>query len=199
VKRLVLLILLALSASVVAPAQAQPKQQPLNRREQIKKRIRIMRANELTEELALDEPTAGKLFPLLARYDDELDKLLEKKVQIARLLEGASGDAKAIDRVIDDAIANQRALWSSEERRLGEIRKILTAGQVAKLLIVLPALERKIQNQLRRAIENANAKQLDDDVEPDERPTRRPQPRQAPPPQRISPPGCDPFSSKDCH
>ena len=197
-KRLALLILLVLSASVALPADAQPKP-PLNRREQIKKRIRIMRANELTEELALDEPTAGKLFPLLARYDDELDKLLEKKVQIARQLEASSGsqNAKAIDLVVDEAIANQKALWSSEERRLGEIRKILTPGQVAKLLIVLPALERKIQNQLRRAIENANAKQVDDDIEPDE---RRPPARQAPPPpQRISPPGCDPFSSKDCH
>lgn len=197
-KRLVLSILLAVTASTTAPVEAQPRppgpRVPVNRREQIKKRIRIMRANELTEELALDEATAGKLFPLLARYDDELDRLLEKKVQIARQLEAAAGQAAAAtDRVIDDAIANQKALWSSEERRLGELRKILSAGQVAKLLIVLPALERKIQNQLRRAIENANAKG-DDDVEPDE----RPRPRQLPP-QRISPPGCDPLSSKDCH
>jgi len=173
VKRLALILLLALFASLAPQAVAQPRP-PITKREQIKKRIRIMRANELTEELALDEATAGRLFPLLAKYDDELDKLLEKKVELAHKLDAASGsqDARATDRVIDDALANQKALWSSEERRLGELRKILTAGQVAKLLIVLPALERRIQNQLRRAIENG-ARPADDDIEPDERPRNR--------------------------
>jgi hypothetical protein len=154
--------------AVVGQAVAQPKPPP-NRREQIKKRIRILRSATLTEELALDETTAGKLFPLLAKYDDELDKLLQTKVDIARKLEAPPADAKATNQVIDDAIANQKALWSSEERRLGELRKILTPAQVAKLLVVLPALERKIQNQLRKAIENANRPPAEDgDFDPDE-------------------------------
>ena len=42
-----------------------------------------------------------------------------------------------------------------EDKRLAELRKILTPAQTARLLIVLPELERKIQNQLRRAIANA--------------------------------------------
>ena len=99
--------------------------------------------------------------------------------------------------MIDDAIANQKALWASDERRLGELRKVLTPAQVAKLLVVLPALERKIQNQLRKAIENANkpaGSDIDDDVEPDERP-QPPRKRPAPP---VRAPGCDPLSN-NCH
>jgi hypothetical protein len=57
-----------------------------------------------------------------------------------------------LDKLIDEAVANQRAFWDSQERRLGELRKILTPAQVARVLVVLPALERKIQNQLQRAI-----------------------------------------------
>ncbi len=189
-----MLVILAL----VGQAVAQPRQPPPNRREQIKKRIRILRAATLQEELNPDEATAAKLFALLAKYDDELDKLLQQKVELAHKLAAPPADPKATDRVIDDAIANQKALWASDERRLGELRKILTPAQVAKLLVVLPALERKIQNQLRRAIENANKhaaeRDRDDDLEADEVPPPRQQrPRPAPAP--IKAPGCDPLAS----
>jgi hypothetical protein len=162
------------------------------RREQIKKKIRALRAYTLTEELALDEPTAGRLFPVLARFDDETDKLLEKRVDIQRRLRRADSmrDGRAIERLIDEAVANQRAFWELDDRRITELRKILMPVQAAKLLVVLPALERRIQNQLRKAIVSRraggpggpaggapNVDDLDDDQEPDEAP-QRPPPRQ---------------------
>jgi len=151
---------------------------PAERREQIKKKIRAMRAYTLTEALALDEPTAGRLFPMLARYDDETDKLLEKRVDVQHRLRHADSlnDPRAIERLIDEAIAIQRGLWDLEDKRVADLRKILTPGQTAKLLVVLPALERKIQNQLRKAIVQRRAggstagsgADIDDDQEPDE-------------------------------
>src|SRR6185295_10262947 len=130
-----------LGVATTATATAQPRRgggasQPVERRdaadrggqterrEQIKKRIRAMRAYLLTEELALDEPAAAKLFPVLSRYDDETDKLLERRVDIQRRLrradprkDGTTGD-RAIDRVIEEAIANQREFWALEDRRI---------------------------------------------------------------------------------
>jgi len=142
------------------------------RREQIKKKIRAMRAYTLTEELSLDEQTAGRLFPALARYDDETDRLLEKRVDVQRRLRHADTvrDGRTIDRAIDDAIANQHGFWELEDRRISELRKILTPVQAAKLLVVLPALERKIQNQLRKAIVQRGNPRVDDDddLQPDE-------------------------------
>lgn len=179
---------LGLTLGLTAGAGAQPRRGPgaavtapagvAERREQIKKKIRALRAYTLTEELALDEPTAGRLFPLLAHYDDETDKLLERRVEIQRRLRRADAlrDPRLVDRVIDDAIANQRSFWDLEDRRLAELRKILTPTQTAKLLIVLPALERRIQNQLRRAIAQGRpgaAADDDDDPEPDELPPTR--------------------------
>jgi hypothetical protein len=159
----ILVVLLALF--VAAPVFAQPAGAPVDRREKIKKKIRALRAYTLTEELALDEATAGKLFPLLARYDDEFDKLLGARVDLQKRLSTADQlkDPKQIDKLIDEAAANQRALWDTESKRLAELRKILTPAQVARTVVILPALERKIQNQLRRAARKGA--RMDDDAD----------------------------------
>lgn len=188
------------------------------RREQLKKKIRTMRAFALTDELSLDEATAGRLFPMLSRYDDETDKLLEKRIDVQRRLRRADSlrDNRALDHLIDEAIASQRAFRDLEDRRLAELRKILTPLQSARLLVVLPNLERRIQKQLRNAIvqrragRNAPVEDEDDDQEPDEvgprpaqhrRPERpeRPERREAPLAPRGAPsnapgnvPPCDP-------
>jgi len=213
---------LALGTGLGAPAGAQPHRPGATappaaavRREEIKKRIRAMRAYTLTEELKLDPEIAGQLFPLLARYDDETDKLLEKRVEVQRRLRRAETlrDPRAVDRLIDEALANQRGFRELEDRRLAELRKILTPLQTAKLLVVLPDFERRIQNQLRKAIgqrpgaaggerspPTAAAADGDDDLEPDEAPPpRRPRARRDAPapagPPSVAPgntPPCDP-------
>lgn len=128
---------------------------PVDRREKVKQKIRALRAYTLTESLSLDEKTAAKLFPVLAKWDDVTDKLMVQRIDVQRQLEASDGkDGKTIDKLIDDAMANQRALVDLEEKRLAELRKILTPGQTAKLLVVLPQFERRIRNQLARAIQN---------------------------------------------
>jgi hypothetical protein len=198
-----------------APGARTIRERKTLRREQIKKKIRAMRAYTLTEELALDEATAARLFPVLARYDDEIDKLLERRVEIQRKLRRADTvrDPRAIDRTIDDAVANQRSFSELEDRRIAELRKILTPVQTARLLIVLPALERKIENQLRQAIVGrrgggaggaGGAADDDDDRQPDEvAPARQPRVlrrREAPlaAPAGGSPPSNAPGNTPPC-
>lgn len=154
----IVLLLAVLLSSIPANAQPAPPARSghparVDRREKIKQRVRALRAYTLTEQLDLDEATAAKLFPALAKYDDEFDKLLAARADIQRRLEGAGSitDPKQVDKIVDEAVANQRALWSTEEARLAQLRKILTPAQTARVLVVLPAMERKIQNQLKRA------------------------------------------------
>lgn len=154
--RAMLIALAFVTAVPVVHAQPGRGVAAASKRERIKKKIRALRAYALTEELSLDEATAGRLFPVMAKYDDELDRLLAQRADLERRLD-ASGDVKdprALDKLIDEAIANQRAFWDSQERRLAELRKILTPAQTARLLVVLPSFERRIQNQLQRAIRN---------------------------------------------
>ena len=157
--RVVVLLVLTLAA-MVSEAVAQPRRGPdpaADRRNAIKQRIRVLRAATLTEELKLDEKTLSRVLPALAKWDDVTEDLLKKRVDIQQRIEASDPikDPKGVDRVIDEAVANQKAFWELEEKRLAELRKILTPGQTAKLLIVLPAFERRIQNQLRRAMANA--------------------------------------------
>jgi len=166
-RALLIVMMLATVASAQPPGRTPPVAQ--DKREQVKKKIRAMRAFTLTEELGLDETTAAKLFPILSRWDDVTDKLLQQRVDIQRKLTGGQiTDAKQLDKLIDDAVANQKAFWDLEDKRLAEMRKVLTPQQTAKLLVVLPAFERKIQNQLRRAINRSGGGTRADDIDDDD-------------------------------
>jgi hypothetical protein len=176
----VLVMMLVAAAPVVAQRRdKQPAAPAVDRREEIKKKIRVLRAATLQQELNLDEKALAKLLPVLSKWDDVTDKLLVQRVDLVQKLKTADQikDSKQLDKLIDDAVANQKAFWDLEDKRLAELRKILTPAQTAKLLIVLPQFERKIQNQLRRAINRRNGggdeTDDDDDLEPDEPPRRR--------------------------
>ena len=173
-------LLVALSLLVAVPAVAQPPgatppgvpagppaqaQQPPgprpgpNRAQKIKQRIRERRAFELTDALDLDPQTAARMAAVLGRYDDEFDRLLVARAELQRRLGGADQmkDPKALQKLIDEAIANQHAFRDVEDRRLAELRTILTPQQTARLIVVLPQLERRLQIQLQKAIAKGGA------------------------------------------
>ena len=189
--RFLALVLLAAftGGARLASPQPHPGKNKETKIERVKKRVRALRAYTLTEELGLDTGAAGKLFPVLSKYDTEFDRLLAARGGLNKSLDAAGDlkDAKAIDKLIDQMIATQRALWDLEEKRIAELRKILTPAQTARLLVVLPALERKLQNQLRKAAQGgkaANARRMeadpdDDDGEPNEKPPPPPKPAPA--------------------
>ncbi len=120
------------------------------KRAKLKKKIRTMRAIVLAEELDLDEDTAAKLFPILNKYDDEFAKLAKQAIELRHLIDGAA-DAD-LDDLVDDLVANQRARWQLDEDRFQAVRKVLTARQAARILVVLPEIDRKILQGARKAI-----------------------------------------------
>ncbi|MBA3461009.1 MAG: hypothetical protein H0T46_13650 [Deltaproteobacteria bacterium] len=211
-RSIVLVLVLAMAAPAAAERAGggQGSGTVVDRREAVKKRIRALRAYTLTEELALDELTAAKLFPVLAKWDDVTDKLLVTRVDVTQRLRAAEQlrDPKALDKLINEAVANQKAFWDLEEKRLAELRKILSPAQTAKLLVVLPAFERKIQNQLKRAISrrggapgragrrNDLERDLENDADLDEEELSGPQAPRTGPAKQAAPP-CDPFTSRD--
>ena len=159
---LALALLLAVAASSVASAQPArpqtagpaPAAGAMTKRERIKKRIQALRAYMLIDELGVDDQQSAKLLGVFSRYDDDFEKLLTARADLMRRLAAVTEkDAKAdSDKLIDDMIANERAVRDVETRRLADLRKMLTPAQTAHLIVALPQLERKIQNQLRRAI-----------------------------------------------
>ena len=132
-----------------------------DRREKIKKKIRALRAYTLTEELSLDEVDRRQAVPGAREVRRRVStSCSQQRADIERRLKAAGDDqGSARDRQADRRGGREPArVLGLEEKRLGELRKILTPAQTARLLVVLPALERKIQNQLQRAIRAAAGK-----------------------------------------
>jgi hypothetical protein len=150
-------------------AQAQPRRQPApqpnaqpvmpqakpgnHRRLEIKRKLMAFRAYRVTEELALDEATAALVFPLLAKYDQKVDQLTVERVKLHKALRSPPAETGAIDDLIRRALANRRALLDLEEQRLNELRKVLSAQQTARLLVLIPQIERQIKAQIRRSVQ----------------------------------------------
>jgi len=153
--RLVFVIVLCASTGAAwaqPPGQTPPGAQA--KRERIKQRILTMRAWALTQELKLDEQAAARLFPVLARYDDVFARLLKESIDLRRAADDAEarGDDRALNELVDKIVANQRARWDAEEARFKDVRKVLTPAQCARILVALPQIDRRIQNQLRKAL-----------------------------------------------
>ena len=134
-------------------------------RERARQKIRALRAMILVQELGLDEATAAKLGPILARHDDELARLQAERQALRRTLRDAraAGQDAKLDALIDQTIANARARWDREQARFAEVRRLLTPRQAARLLEVLPQVDRRILQGLRRAVATDDADALDGD------------------------------------
>jgi hypothetical protein len=172
---------IATTLATAAPAGAQPRgPQVADRdaaRQQAQQKIRALRAMILVQELGLDEATAGKLGPVLARHDEELARLGGERRALRKALRAAlaANDDGKLDGLIDKLAANQRARWDREQARFTEVRRLLTPRQAARMLEVLPQIDRRILQGLRRAVgDDATFDDTDDDAAPRPPPRRRP-------------------------
>ena len=131
-------------------------------RERARQKIRAVRLTVLSRELGLDEATAQRLAPVLARHDDELERLgVERRTLRRQLRQAAAGaDDRVLDGLVDRLVANQRARWDREQARFAEVRRVLTPRQAARLLEVLPQIDRRILQGVRRAVGDRDS--LDD-------------------------------------
>ena len=126
------------------------------KRQRLRQRIRAMRAWYLTDELRLDDATAGRLFPLLGQFDDRLDSLRQQGSQIRRALRREMGAARPdpamIDRLVNDLLAHYEALYRVQRDRFTAVRRVVSPEQSAKLLLLLPQIDDAIRGQLKRAM-----------------------------------------------
>jgi hypothetical protein len=124
-------------------------------RDALKKRIRAMRVWYLTEELALDDATAARLFPVLARYDDQLEALQVEGARLRReLRQGLAGRGNQAEtaRLVDALLAHYDKVYQLQRDRVIAARKVLSAAQAGRLLLVLPRVDNAIRRQIGRVM-----------------------------------------------
>jgi len=137
------------------PAKRKPRALA-KKRAKVRQRIRTLRAWRLTEALDLDEQTAARLFPILSRFDGQFEGAMQKASRLRESaqaeLERKSPNQAKLDAIVDQMVEQQRALWKLQEARFQAVRKVLTPAQSAKILIILPEIDRTLHRQIRRAM-----------------------------------------------
>ena len=128
-------------------------------REQIIDKLRTERMWKLTEALKLDEPTAARLFPLLAKFDDQERALGKERGPIARdlrdALDAAKPDSPRIDGLVEHLMGIRARRQAMEAEKLAAVRKVLTPVQMGKLLLLAPKIDEGFRQRIREAVQAA--------------------------------------------
>ena len=125
------------------------------KREKIREKVRQMRMAKLIEVLDMDEATATKLLPRMNDYYDKIGEVQhdtgEARRELRALLDADKVDAAKVNKLIDRMIANRDKVHTLESDMIKEVRKILTAEQAAKMIVVLPKINRGLEQKIRKA------------------------------------------------
>jgi Spy/CpxP family protein refolding chaperone len=137
-----------------APAAAgHDKRSPEQLRKEVLERMRALRAWRIVEELKLDETTSARLFPILAKYDEQELTLAAERRDIAHelraLLNAPRPDDAKLTAAINRMLANRAKKHAMRDERINELRKVLTPVQQATLVLLLPQLEREFAQFIR--------------------------------------------------
>jgi Spy/CpxP family protein refolding chaperone len=129
------------------------KRSPEQLRKEVLERMRALRAWRIVEELKLDESTSARLFPILARYDEqELALATERRdiaMELRALLAVPRPDDAKLTAGINRMLANRAKKHALRDERINELRKVLTPVQQATLVLLLPQLEREFAQFIR--------------------------------------------------
>ncbi|HKA92114.1 MAG TPA: hypothetical protein VKE22_30830 [Haliangiales bacterium] len=137
--------------ALAAPAAAKPG----DLRDRVREKIKVLRVTRLVEALDLDERTAMRLMPLVNKTYDDIGEVArdagEARRTLRRLLDAGSNDAVLINGLVDRLVADKLKIDELENNLFREVRKVLGPAQVGRLVLVLPEINREIQQQIRRA------------------------------------------------
>jgi hypothetical protein len=140
-------VLLALAA----PAAAKPE----NLRDRVREKIKVLRVTRLVEALDLDERTATRLMPIVNKTYDDIGEVArdagEARRNLRRLLDAGANDVSQVNALVDRLVADKLKIDQMENELFREVRKVLAPAQVGRLVLVLPEINREIQQQIRRA------------------------------------------------
>jgi Spy/CpxP family protein refolding chaperone len=124
-------------------------------RKEVLERMRALRAWKIVEALKLDEATSARLFPILSRYDErEMAIAAERHVIMRDLREATEAphpDDARLTVTLNKLLANRAKQRTLHDDRVKDVRKVLTPVQQAKLVLLLPRLERDFAGWIHEA------------------------------------------------
>src|SRR5262245_36242059 len=144
--------------------------QPGRAREELKQRVRTMKIAAIVGALDLDEQGAARLVPVLSRAYDAMAPIVRDSGEARRELRAllAAGETRPgdprddprIDQLVERLLVDRQKMEATQVQMLRDARRVLSARQAARLVLVLPEVDRQIAQRIRRAA----AAGIDDDV-----------------------------------
>jgi Spy/CpxP family protein refolding chaperone len=121
-------------------------------RQEVQRRLRLLRAWEITRRLKLDGQTAGKILAVFGRTDDRRQALRRDLStawrELRKLLRQRSPDAAALQGHVDAFVKKRLELAQLKNDEFGELRSILSPVQQAKYLLAERDFQKKIRKML---------------------------------------------------
>lgn len=138
-----------------APGATADRRTPDQLRQEVLERMRALRAWKIVEALKLDEATSARLFPIFSRYDErEMAVAAERQAIMHDLREATEAprpDDARLTATLNKLLANRAKLRALHDDRIKDVRKVLTPVQQAKLVLLLPRLERDFAGWIHEA------------------------------------------------
>jgi Spy/CpxP family protein refolding chaperone len=138
-----------------APTPSADNRSPEQLRKEVLERMRALRAWKIVEALKLDEATSARLFPILSRYDEREMENAAERHEIMRDLRAATEaphpDDAHLTATLNKLLANRAKERALHDDRVKDVRKVLTPVQQAKLVLLLPRLERDFAGWIHEA------------------------------------------------
>ena len=143
-------------AQEAVPPAAVPAATPA--RADVQRRLRMLRAWEITRALKLAPEAAGKLLAIFADGDDRRQALFrdlrESTKALRKLVRNKAPDAGALTQHLDPYMKARASLSALRADEFQKLREVLTPVQQAKYLLA----ERRFQKKIRQILKNVRKK-----------------------------------------
>ena len=153
----IVLVVVALGAV----AEAAPEGRRAARRDALREKVRAVRMARLVDALQLDAAEAARLSPILDRGYDEIARVARESAVVRRelraLVATAQPDSARIDQLIDLLVGHRARIDQLQLEMLRGVRQVMSPRQAGRLVLVLPQIERQLQQQIRRAAQQNGA------------------------------------------
>lgn len=168
-----LLLTLCLVPLAVRAQKGHERRDKDQRREEIQRRVRTMRAISLANHLDLDEREALRLNHLMTEYDGRRHALREQIRGHMRILRNAADepnpDGPSVDSAIDAVLQGRQQMETLHQEEARALMKNLNARQRARLALFLKKFPEEVRKAMKRHREKRRRHRRDEERRDEDR------------------------------